>query len=130
MSFGIIEMTRQRQGPALNRNLYHDCPHCNGTGLVKMPGSMILDVMRNVQVATNHEQVQKVIVTVANDVAYRILNVKRAAVATLEADTGKEIVIRGDAGFTSDQVEYRCMDKRGQQVNVPRFKPPDDILAP
>lgn len=128
-AFGIIEMTRQRQGPSLNRNIYYDCPHCNGTGLVKMPDSMILDVMRNVQDATTREEVQKVIVTVANDVAYQILNEKRALLAETEADTGKEIVVRGDAGFTSDQVEYTCVDKRGRKVNVLRVQPAAEKLA-
>jgi len=128
-AFGIIEMTRQRQGPALNRNVYHDCPHCKGTGLVKMPNSMILDVMRTVQVATNHEQVDRVEVIVANEVAYQILNAKRAALTQVEADTGKQVVIRGDAGFTSDQVEYRCLDKRAQVLNVLRSQSAAESLA-
>jgi ribonuclease E len=117
-AFGIIEMTRQRQGPSLNRNIYHDCPHCKGTGIVKMPDSMILDVMRIIQLATNQEQVRKVTVTVASDVAYQILNEKRAALAETEMETGKEIVIKGDSSFTSDQVDYACEDKRGRPANV------------
>ena len=117
-AFGLIEMTRQRQGPSILRSLYADCAHCKGTGHVKMPESVILDVMRIVQLAMHHEHVQKVIVTVATDIAYQLLNSKRAVVSRIESETGKTVVIRGDAGFTSDQVECICEDARGRQVPI------------
>jgi len=120
-AFGLIEMTRQRQGPSLNRNIYYDCPQCRGSGLVKMPHSVILDVMRIIQLTAHHENVHKVIVTVASDVAFQLLNNKRAAISQIEVETGKQVVIRGDAGFTVDQVDYACEDSRGRPVNaVPR----------
>ncbi len=117
-AFGLIEMTRQRQGPSLKRNIYYDCLHCKGSGLVKMPDSVILDVMRIVQLATHNDQVQKVTVTAASDVAFRILNDKRAAINRIEAETGKKVIIRGDARFTSDQVDYACEDTRGRPINM------------
>ncbi len=116
--FGLIEMTRQRQGPSLKRNIYYDCPHCKGTGLVKMPDSVSLDVMRIIQLAAHHKTVQKVIVTVASDMAFVILNNKRAALNQIETETGKEVVIRGDVFFTSDQVEYVCEDSRGRPISI------------
>ncbi|MEK7756974.1 MAG: Rne/Rng family ribonuclease, partial [Planctomycetota bacterium] len=117
-AFGLIEMTRQRQGPSIKRSLYADCPHCKGTGNVKMPESVILDVMRTVQLAMHHEQVQKVIVVVASDIAYQLLNSKRTVLGRIESETGKTVVIRGDAGFTSDQMECVCEDSRGRQVPI------------
>ncbi len=117
-AFGLIEMTRQRQGPSIKRSLYADCPHCKGTGNVKMPESVILDVMRTVQLAVHHEQVQKVIVVVASDIAYQLLNSKRTVLGRIESETGKTVVIRGDAGFTSDQMEFVCEDARGRQVPI------------
>lgn len=115
-AFGLIEMTRQRQGPSLKRNTYFDCPHCRGTGLVKMPESVILDVIRIIQLAAHHDHVRKITVSVAGDVAYRILNKKRALLSQIEAETAKTVVIRGDANFTSDQIEFVCEDERGQLV--------------
>ncbi len=117
-AFGIIEMTRQRQGPSLKRNIYYDCPHCKGSGLVKMPDSVVLDVLRIIQLATNHPQVHKVYVTVSNEVAYILLNAKRAAIQQIEAETRKSVVVKGDATFTSDQVDYRCEDSRGRPADV------------
>lgn len=117
-AFGLIEMTRQRQGPSLKRNIYFDCPHCHGSGLVKMPESVILDVMRSVQVAAHHPEVRQIRVTVSTEVAYQILNTKRTAISTIESVTGKRVIIRGDLNFTSDQVECLCEDGRGQPVIV------------
>lgn len=117
-AFGLIEMTRQRQGPSFKRNIYSDCPHCRGAGVVKMPESVILDVMRIVQLAVHHEQVRKVTVGVSHDAAFRILNKKRAELHRIEEETGKTVIIRGETAFTSDQIEYVCEDDHGQPVTI------------
>ena len=44
--FGLIEMTRQRIRPSLKRSVYTDCPGCGGTGVVKTPESMAIEVVR------------------------------------------------------------------------------------
>ena len=120
--YGIIEMTRQRQGPSFKRNIYFDCPHCKGSGLVKMPDSLVLDVMRIIQLAAHNEEVQKVSVTVASDIAFQILNNKRAVITEIEQETGKQIIVRGSPNLTSDQVDYLCEDNRGREVII---TPPD-----
>ncbi|MHC4697500.1 MAG: Rne/Rng family ribonuclease [Planctomycetota bacterium] len=122
-AFGLIEMTRQRQGPSYKRNIFFDCPHCKGAGVVKMPESVTLDVMRFIQLAIHQEQVRVVKVTVATDVAFQILNNKRGMISQFEEETGKEVLIRGEAGFTSDQIEYSCEDARGRPVTVDRAGP-------
>jgi len=34
--FGMVEMTRQRMRPSMRKTHYIDCPHCAGTGEVRM----------------------------------------------------------------------------------------------
>ncbi|MFQ5495254.1 MAG: ribonuclease E/G [Phycisphaerae bacterium] len=124
-AFGLLEITRQRQGPSLKRNIYNDCPHCRGTGVVKMPESVILDVMRTLQLAISHQSVAKVTVTVSPEVAMRILNMKRSTLAQIEAETSKTIIVRGDLQFTDDQIQCACEDARGRSVNaVPAARSP------
>src|SRR5437588_8046146 len=72
--FGIIEMTRQRIRPSLKRSVYQDCAHCKGTGQVKTCESMSIDVMRMVQLAAHHENVARIDIRVAADVAHYLLN--------------------------------------------------------
>jgi len=117
-AFGLIEMTRQRQGPSIKRSLYADCPSCKGTGHVKMPESVMLDVMRTIHLAVGHQQVQKVVVTVSTETAFQLLNAKRSALGQIETETGKTVMIRGDSSFTIDQVDCLCEDGRGRQVPI------------
>ena len=77
------------------------------------------DLLRAVTHWTS-EQVQTVKVAVSSDVAFQILNNKRAIITEIEEQTGKQIIIRGEAGFTSDQIEYLCEDGRGQPVGPGR----------
>src|SRR5206468_10445675 len=72
--FGIIEMTRQRMRPPLQRSIYFDCPHCKGAGLVKTPESMGLDVMRRLAIALNDLKVVRVELDVCPDVALYLNN--------------------------------------------------------
>src|SRR5688572_21068988 len=82
--FGIIELTRQRMRPSLKRSIYFDCPHCKGAGLVKTPESMSLDVMRRLAIAANDLKVARVELSCCPEVAFYLLNRKRAQISELE----------------------------------------------
>jgi len=44
--FGLVEMTRKRTGPSLERLLTSACPHCEGSGRRISPESALLSVYR------------------------------------------------------------------------------------
>ncbi|MFH1746644.1 MAG: Rne/Rng family ribonuclease [Planctomycetota bacterium] len=115
-AFGIIEMTRQRQRASLTRNAYQDCQHCHGTGLIKTPESVILDVMRNIQLNVIREQVQLIEATVSSEVGLLLLNRKRAQLNKLETTNQRTISIKINPNYGLDQVEVRCWDQRGRLV--------------
>src|SRR5262249_28034427 len=96
--FGIIEMTRQRIRPSLKRSVYQDCPHCLGSGQVKTCESMSIDVMRMIQLAAHREQVQRIQIRVAEDVANYLLNKKRKEISRLEEGGEIQVQITGLAG--------------------------------
>lgn len=114
--FGIIEMTRQRQRASLTRNVYHDCTHCRGRGLVKTAESVALDVMRLIQLAATREHIATIEVTTANDVAHLLQNRKRSVLNELEMQNRRIINIRPDAGYAPDQVQINYYDARGRPV--------------
>ncbi len=115
-AFGLIELTRQRQRASLTRSVYRDCRHCRGTGLVKTTESVVLDVMRLVQLAVTRDHIRTVEVTVAPEVAYLLQNRKRKLIYELESKYNRIVSIRPDANFGSDQVEISCTDARGRVV--------------
>jgi ribonuclease E len=110
--FGIIEMTRQRMRPSLKRSVYFDCPHCKGSGLVKTPESMSLDVMRRLATALHDQRVARVDLSVCSDVAFYMLNRNRAALATLENETGKFVNIKSDSALALDEHKMTLFDGR------------------
>ncbi len=115
-AFGLIEMTRQRQRRSITRALYMDCTHCKGSGLIKTAESMALDVMRVIQLTIDRKDVHKVTITVSPEVATLVQNRRRAVLHKLEIDTGKVVVIRGDAAYTPDQMLCECEDDLARPV--------------
>src|SRR3954463_6299439 len=110
--FGIIEMTRQRMRPSLKRSIYNDCPHCKGAGLVKTPESMSLDVMRRLAIGAHDERVVRVELAVCPDVAFYLQNKKRAEITALEQESGKRVIVRGDAAMGLDESKFELYDSR------------------
>jgi hypothetical protein len=110
--FGIIEITRQRMRPSLKRSIYFDCPHCKGAGLIKTPESISLDVMRKVSIALADLKVVRVELSVCPDVAFYLLNKKRANLTELETRTKKKILIRTDASLGLDELKFELFDPR------------------
>ena len=114
--FGLLEMTRQRQRPSLLKSVFRDCPRCNGSGRVKSPESVALDVMRQVRLASNREGVARIDVRVATPVANDLLNRKRHQLTEVELAKEQLIQIHGVESFGLDQVELTCSDRRGRDV--------------
>jgi ribonuclease E len=128
--FGIVEMTRQRVQPSLERTSYMDCPYCKGTGIIKNSESMALAVLRALKSLASHDQVAAIEVTVHPQVAEYVQNAKRGSLARTESDFHKRIRILAKADFGIEQVAYRCADERGQEVHVEMAPPPAPPASP
>ncbi|GJM24345.1 MAG: ribonuclease E [Phycisphaerae bacterium] len=116
--FGLIEMTRQRQGPSIKRSVFVDCRHCSGSGLVKTAESMSLEVLRVLQLLTHRQDVAQITVSVAPDVCALVLNQQRSFLHHLESKTQKSISILPDPTFTNDEVSYKSVDNRGMPLRI------------
>ncbi len=114
--FGIIELTRQRMRPSLKRAIYFDCPHCKGAGLVKTPESMALELMRRLAIALNDVKVSRAELNVCADVAFHLLNKKRAALTALEQRTNKAIIVKVDPTLGLDEQRFELFDSRDGAV--------------
>ena len=121
--FGIVEMTRQRVQPSLERATYMDCPHCRGTGIIKTRDSMALEVMRHLRLLMSRQQVATVEVTLHPEVADSVNNLKREALAHMESEFHKRIRILVDPGVGVEYVNYRCLDDRASEVREERGTP-------
>jgi ribonuclease E len=114
--FGIIEMTRQRMQPSLERSTYMDCPYCKGVGIIKTRESMALEVMRHLALLAGRDRLARIEVTLHPEVADALNNQKRDSLARLERDSGKRIRIVVDPVVGVEHAGYRCLDDRGAEV--------------
>jgi len=117
--FGLVEMTRQRIRPSLKRSVYTDCPGCRGTGVVKTPESMAIEVVRLLLLACQHPDAVRVTVTVASDVAEYLNNRKRRVLAQLEEDGGIGIgIVDAGEGVSPEHLDVDCRDAQDRRVDV------------
>src|SRR5262245_58805616 len=115
-AFGVIEMTRQRVQTSLKRTAYHECGHCRGTGLVKTPLSMSIDVMRMIQLAAHRKLTKNVEVHVHADVAHYLLNKKRREILHWEDEGGMTVALNGKTGVSPELLEVHGFDNNGHEV--------------
>ena len=117
--FGLVEMTRQRIRPSLKRSVYKDCPGCTGTGVVKTAESMAIEVMRLLILAAQREDIARVSVTVAEEVATYLNNKKRREMARLEDEGRIGIQIFGKETVSPEFLLVECQDAAGRDVKLP-----------
>ncbi len=116
--FGLIEMTRQRIRPSLKRSVYKDCPGCNGSGVVKTAESMAIEVVRLLILATQHPDVSKITVNVADDVATYLNNKKRRELSRLEEENQIWVQIFGAEDASPEHLSIECHDAQGRELKI------------
>lgn len=116
--FGIIEMTRQRVRPGLNRTTYKDCPVCRGSGRVKTLESMALYAMRQLRYALTADKIERIELTVSDELGGFLQNEKRDDLVDLEHECQKRVYVRMDHHLTPNDMELACFDKAGSAVQV------------
>jgi len=117
--FGLVEMTRQRIRPSLKRSVFTDCPACGGTGVVKSPESMAIEVVRLLMLVSQRQSVAQVSVTVADDVAAYLNNRKRRELTRMEEDSDMTVQILGAAGVSPEHLLIQCRDADDREVEFP-----------
>ncbi|MGF1648839.1 MAG: Rne/Rng family ribonuclease, partial [Hyphomicrobiaceae bacterium] len=92
--FGLLEMSRQRLRTGMLEGSTTQCPHCQGTGVVRSVESVALAVLRGAEDAAENCG-GLIVARCAPDVAFYILNHKRKFVADLEQHHQVRFEIQG-----------------------------------
>jgi ribonuclease E len=116
--FGLIEMTRQRIRPSLKRSVYRDCPTCNGTGVVKTPESMAIEVVRILLWVAQQSGAARISVTVADEVASYLNNKKRREISKLEELGNIVVQVLSAKGVPPEHLAVECFDDQGREMRV------------
>ena len=82
--FGLLELSRQRLKPTILEGNYQNCPHCEGSGLVRSTVAFALSVLRQIRAEAAKDTLAAVNAKLPMDVAFYLLNQKRKEIAQLE----------------------------------------------
>jgi len=93
--FGLLEMSRQRLRTGVLEGSTSQCPHCQGTGIIRSTESVALAVLRGLEDAITAGARTPLIATTTPSVALYILNNKRAFINDMEARHGLPISVTG-----------------------------------
>jgi len=106
--FGLLEMSRQRLRTGILEGSTSQCPHCQGTGIIRSTESVALAVLRGLEDAITAGARTPLIATTTPSVALYILNNKRSFINDMEARHGLPIAVTGSdklagANFTIEK---------------------------
>jgi ribonuclease E len=86
--FGLLEMSRQRLRTGVLEGSTSQCPHCQGTGIIRSTESVVLAVLRGIEDFLMKGPPTSMSVLTTASVALYILNHKRAFIAEIEQRHG------------------------------------------
>ena len=92
--FGLMEMSRQRLRTGVLEGSTTQCPHCQGTGIIRSVESVALAVLRALEDQLLRDPRSSLTAVTTADVALYILNNKRAFVTDMERRYGVVIAVQ------------------------------------
>jgi len=120
--FGLMEMSRQRLRTGVVEGSTSQCPHCQGSGIVRSIESIALAVLRGIEDALMGGTRMAITATTTAQVALYILNTKRGYIIDMEARHGLPIIVQGSdklqgANFTIEKVAATIEPTRRRLAN-------------
>ncbi|MDZ4692835.1 ribonuclease E/G, partial [Terricaulis sp.] len=147
--FGLLELSRQRRRTGVLEGTSHVCEHCEGSGRVRSIESASLALLRALDEASIKQKHHTIEARTATDVALYLLNEKRDALATIEANRHVRVRVIASGGmnpgdfeinigadtFEDDDVEVEAEPTKGRGKRATERTPeeieddaiPDDV---
>ena len=95
--FGLVEVTRKRSRPSLERQLTQPCPYCTGRGRVKSTSTVALAVRRQLlRHGWTRQPGRDVLVRLHPEVARALQGEEREVLADAERHLGVRVVLQSD----------------------------------
>ncbi|WFL77172.1 ribonuclease E/G [Altererythrobacter arenosus] len=119
--FGLMEMSRQRLRTGVLEATTRDCPHCDGTGLVRTASSAGLSALRLIEDEAAKGKGTIIRLGASTEAAIYLLNAKRSDLAEIEERYGVsvEVVPEGE-----DEGAKMSVSSGGPRPSAaPRFDP-------
>jgi ribonuclease E len=121
-SFGLMEMSRQRLRTGVLEASTRQCPHCEGTGLVRTASSAGLSALRLIEDEAARGRGSQIVLRASQEAAFYLLNRKRAELAEIEDRYGVRVEVIADG---EDEGARMSVEAAGPPpAHPPRFDAP------
>ena len=121
-SFGLMEMSRQRLRTGVLEASTRQCPHCEGTGLVRTASSAGLSALRLIEDEAARGRGSQVLLRASQEAAFYLLNRKRAELAEIEDRYGVMIEVAPDGEQEGARMSVEVSGP--PPAHAPRFEAP------
>ncbi len=117
--FGLLEMSRQRIRTSLSSQSHITCQHCKGTGKIRNPELIALEVLRKIQAAVILGNVPLVKIRLSTAPAIFLLNNKKKELTRLESEYEVRILIMPDVRLRMDEYELEMQAHQDDHMEEP-----------
>mgnify|MGYP002777776396 CR=1 FL=1 len=124
-SFGLMEMSRQRLRTGVLEASTRQCPHCEGTGLVRTASSAGLSALRLIEDEAARGRGSILTLRASQEAAIYVLNKKRADIAEIEDRYGVTVEILPDREEEGARMSVEASG--GPPAHAPRIEPLVDL---
>ncbi|MGC4250406.1 MAG: ribonuclease E/G [Sphingobium sp.] len=114
--FGLMEMSRQRLRTGVLEASTRQCPHCEGTGLVRTASSAGLSALRMLEEEAARGRGSVVTLRASQEAAFYVLNNKRRELDEIEQRYGVTIVILPDGEVEGARMSVEPSGPRPERI--------------
>ena len=120
-SFGLMEMSRQRLRTGVLEASTRQCPHCEGTGLVRTASSAGLSALRLIEDEAARGRGSILVLRASQEAAFYLLNKKRAELAEIEDRYGVTVEVASDGELEGARMSVEASGP--PPAHAPKFTP-------
>ena len=102
---GLIQLTRKRTRPSLDRTLSRECPYCHGSGRIKALPTICLEIRRELLAAAATEVSDQVSLVVHPEVSHYLQGPFRDLMRELDEVHGLQVILRENPLIHQEQYE-------------------------
>ncbi|MFA9199999.1 MAG: ribonuclease E/G, partial [Cypionkella sp.] len=120
-SFGLMEMSRQRLRTGVLEATTRECPHCDGTGLVRTASSAGLSALRLIEDEAARGRGTVISLFASTEAAVYLLNAKRADLSEIEDRYGVTVEVLPEG--EQEGAKMRVASSGPRPTQAPKFTP-------
>ncbi|WP_340587559.1 ribonuclease E/G [Erythrobacter alti] len=119
--FGLMEMSRQRLRTGVLEASTRECPHCDGTGLVRTASSAGLSALRVIEDEAAKGKGTVITLHASTEAAVYLLNAKRSDLAEIESRYGVSVEVKPEG--EDEGAKMRVGSSGPKPTEAPKFEP-------